>query len=66
VVAPILREIWSDRGRSVEKLISKLRNSRIGGKIDLSWNSMWDGTGLHYCQEIVACPSSKRFLKAKN
>jgi len=48
----------------VLKLISKLRNSRRNGKIDLSCISMWDGTGLHYCQQIVACPSSKRFVKA--
>jgi len=35
-VAPILRKIWSDRGRDVEKLILKPRNSHRSGKIDLS------------------------------
>ena len=25
---------------------------------------MWDGAGLYYCQQIFACPSSKRFVKA--
>ena len=35
-VARILPESWSDRGRSVEKLISKLRNSHRSEKIDLS------------------------------
>jgi len=36
VVTRILREILSDRGRGVEKLISKIRNRRKNGKIDLS------------------------------
>jgi len=46
----------------VQKFISKLRNSRRNVKIDLSCISMWDGTGLYYCQQIVACPSSKTFM----
>jgi len=61
-VALILREISSDRSRGVEKFISKLRNSRRNGKIDLSCISVWDEAGLYYCQQIVACPSSKRFV----
>jgi len=36
VVARNPREIYSDRGRGVEKFISKLRNSRTSGKINLS------------------------------
>ena len=36
VDARILREIWSDRDRGVEKFSSKLRNRRRNGKIDLS------------------------------
>ena len=64
MVARILREIWSDRGHGVEKFISKLRNSSKSGKIDLSCISVWNGTGLYYCQQIVACSSSKRFVKA--
>jgi len=23
---------------------------------------VWNGTGLYYCQQIVACPSSKTFV----
>jgi len=46
----------------VEKIISKLRNNRRNGKIGLSCTSVWDGTGLYYCQQIVASPSSKRFV----
>jgi len=46
----------------VEIFISKLRNSRKRGKIDLSCISVWDGTGLYYCQQIVNRPSSKRFV----
>jgi len=63
VLTRILREIYSDHGRGVEKFIPKLRNSRKSGKIDLSCFSMWDGTGLHYCQQIAACPSGKGFWK---
>jgi len=42
----------------MEKIISKLRNNRRNGKIGLSCIS--DGTGLYYCQQNVASPSSKR------
>jgi len=49
-------------GALVEKITSKLRNSRRSGKIDLSCISVWGGTGLYYCQQIVACSSSKRFV----
>jgi len=38
------------------------QNSHRSGKIDLSCISVWDGAGLYYCQQIVACPSSKRFV----
>jgi len=48
----------------VEKIILKLRNSRRNAKIGLSCISVWDGTGLYYWQQIVARPSSKRFVKA--
>ena len=41
----------------------KLSNRRRNGKIDLSCISVWDGTGLYYCQQIVACPSSKCLWK---
>jgi len=34
----------------VEKFISKLRNSHRNGKINMSCISVWDGTGLYYCQ----------------
>ena len=54
MVAWILREILSGRGR----------NSCRNGKIDLSCILAWDGTGLYYCQQIVSCPSRKRFVKA--
>jgi len=63
VVARIPCKIWSDRGRSFEKFISKLRNSRRNGMIDLSCISVWDGTDTYSCQQIVACPSSKSFVK---
>jgi len=65
VDARFLREIhrYSDRDRGVEKFISKLRNRRTNGKIDLSCISVWDGTGLYYCQQIVACPCSKCLWK---
>jgi len=43
----------------VEIFISKLRNRRRKKKIDLSCISVCDKTGLYYCQQIVACPSSK-------
>jgi len=46
VVARILREISSDRGRGVEKFISKLRNSCRNGKTHLSCISVWDGIWL--------------------
>jgi len=59
VDARILREIWSDCDRGVEKFISKLRNRCSNGKIDLSCVSVRDGTGLYNCQQMVACPSSK-------
>jgi len=36
VVARIMGEVWSDYGRDVERFISKLRNCRRNGKIDLS------------------------------
>ena len=62
-VAPILHEIKSDSGRGVEKLILKPRNSHRRGKIDLSCISVWDGAGLYYCQQIVACPSRKGLWK---
>jgi len=42
--------------------ISKLRNSHRSGKIDLSVISVWDGARLYYCQQIVACHRSKRFV----
>jgi len=32
------------------------------GKIDLSCISVWDGTGSYYCQQIVVCLSSKRYV----
>ena len=48
----------------MQKIILKLRNSRRNGNIGLSCISVWDGTGLYYCQQIVASPSSKRFVKA--
>jgi len=47
----------------MEKFISKLRNRCRNGKIDLSCISVWDGTGLYNCQQIVACPSSKSLWK---
>jgi len=43
----------------VEIFISKLRNRRRKRKIDLSCILVCDETGLYYCQQIVACPSSK-------
>jgi len=46
----------------LKKFISKLSNSRRSGKIDHSCISVWGGTGLYYCQQIVACSSSKRFV----
>jgi len=48
----------------VEKFISKLKSSYRNGKIDLLWISVWDGTESYYSQQIVAWPSSKRFVKA--
>jgi len=45
-------------GRSVEKLISKLKSSHRSGKIDVSCISVRDGAGLYYRQQIAACPSS--------
>jgi len=49
--ARILGEIYgqSDRDRGVEKFISKLRNRRRNGKIDLLCISVWDGIGLYNC-----------------
>ena len=64
VIARILSEIQSDHGRGDERFSSKLRNSRRNGKTDLSCISVWNGTGLYYCQQVVACPSSKRLVKA--
>jgi len=53
---------FSQTAADVEKLISKLRQSCRSGKIDLSCISVWNATGLYYCQQIVACSSSKRFV----
>jgi len=61
-----MREISSEGGRGVEKIISKLRNCHRSGKIDLSCISVWDGTGLYYSQQIVACPSSKCLWSISN
>jgi len=33
--------------------------SRWNGKIDLLCISVWSGTGLYYCRQIIACPSNK-------
>jgi len=59
VVARILRQILSDRGRGGERFSSKLRSSRRNRKIDLPCISVWGRTGLTYCQQIVACPVAK-------
>jgi len=50
----------------VYKFISKLRHSRRNGEIGLSCISVWDGTGLYYFQQIVACPSSNYCESIKN
>jgi len=55
--------MYSDYGRDGERFCSKLRNSRRNEKIDLPCISVWGRTGLYYCQQIVACPSSKMFVK---
>jgi len=37
----------------------KIKKSRRIGKIDLPCISVWSGTGLYYCRQIVTCPSNK-------
>jgi len=41
------------------KIQFETKNSRRNGKIDLPSISVWRGTGLYYCRQIVACPSNK-------
>ena len=44
----------------VEIFFSKQRKSRRNEKINLSCISVWEKTGLYYCQQSkVSCPSSK-------
>ena len=41
------------------KIQFETKNSRRNGKIDLPCISVWSGTGLYFCCQIVACPSNK-------
>jgi len=55
---------FSQTAVAVEIFISKLSNRRRKGNIDLPCISVCDETGFYDCPQIVAYPSSKRFVKA--
>jgi len=40
------------------------RSSCRNVKIDLPCIAVWGRTELYYCQQMLACPSSKMFVKA--
>ena len=47
----------SDRGRGFDKFISKLRNSRRSGKIDLSCILVWDGMDCITVGRLLLVPA---------
>ena len=47
----------------VVRFISKLRNSRRNGKIDILCISVWDGTALYYCHWLLLAPLAKGLWK---
>jgi len=63
VVARILPEIFSDRGRGGQIFSSKLSNSRRNETIDLPCISVWGWTGLYYCKQINPFPVVKCLWK---
>jgi len=58
VVARIRRKIYSNRCRGSEKIQFKAKKQSEMGRL------IFVHFGLYFCQQIVACPSSKMLVKA--